>query len=434
MGAQIHLNGLADGPDIAAFGRTIEDQAARLGDARLQTTQRQALAAQTARKQGNRHLQRVLASAKGGPIKVPLLSKGAHLNRLRIPVDDVGGVQRQGGSVTVGAAAETVTESHGEFADRLLSLMEQNPEMSVQEALRRTVEMDIHSAPNIAETRDLILPISESLGNEYGIIVANANYAPHDTDLDRPPQDAARMQAQLSSRGYRTTVHCDLNSEAILNAFLDPLLNASILGDKVVLFYSGHGEIEGLKGVDGQLLTVDRFEMLRDLALRNWVELTIILESCHSGSVADFFRRQEIRSLRDYMPLIPNSEAAAEFVAIAENIQRIKDEITQLEATKQACLNITEDELRRDPSVADRAVQRADALNPRIQAAWETALLQLVEYQAQVYRLSRVVLPLPEFEAGHWENFWTNQAQLDVLSTMINQVLTLARGGGAQCR
>jgi hypothetical protein len=63
------LAGLAQlpgGPMAAAGDGTIEGQAARLRDSRLQTAQRQAMAAQIGRVQGNKHLQRVVASLKLG--------------------------------------------------------------------------------------------------------------------------------------------------------------------------------------------------------------------------------------------------------------------------------------------------------------------------------------------------------------------------------
>jgi hypothetical protein len=62
------LAGLAKlpGGPIAAIGDgSIQAQAALLGDKRLQSVQRRTLAAQIGRAQGNRHLQRVIASVKG---------------------------------------------------------------------------------------------------------------------------------------------------------------------------------------------------------------------------------------------------------------------------------------------------------------------------------------------------------------------------------
>ncbi len=60
------LAALVGGPMPAAGDGTIQAQATRLGDPRLQSTQRQALAAQIGRVQGNRYLQRVIGSSKGG--------------------------------------------------------------------------------------------------------------------------------------------------------------------------------------------------------------------------------------------------------------------------------------------------------------------------------------------------------------------------------
>ena len=53
------------GPITGVDDDTVDSQAARLGDARIQTTQRRALAARIVQFQGNRHLQRVVASLKG---------------------------------------------------------------------------------------------------------------------------------------------------------------------------------------------------------------------------------------------------------------------------------------------------------------------------------------------------------------------------------
>ena len=57
-------------------GGSIQAQAARLGDTRLQTAQRRAVAAHIGRVQGNHHLQRVVAAANGNGKKAPYQSNG----------------------------------------------------------------------------------------------------------------------------------------------------------------------------------------------------------------------------------------------------------------------------------------------------------------------------------------------------------------------
>lgn len=402
------------------------DQTAWLANAQVQHEQRVQLAGQIGRVQGNQGLQQALALAKpSGVASQEVKTRWLYPNGMKTDAT----VQRQGGRVTVGAAAEAVTESHGEFGQRLLELLEREPGISIQAALHRIVEAEIASAPTIAETRDLLGPVATPMGNRYGAIIANSNYTPHDNDLPRTLEDATRMESQLAGRGYQTQVHYDLGRDEMLAAWLDPLL-AARMGDEVVLFYSGHGVAEGLKDVNGTIFGLDRFGALREIALREWVDLTIILESCHSGSIADYVRRQEIVSLRDQLQAIPGSEAAGELVDIASDVQRIKDEITVLEGRKQACLNITDEEMQRDPSIVERAVQRAEAMNPQIQQRWQVALVLLTDYQARIHELTGFTVSLPVFEEGHWQDFWTNQAQLDVLSSMINQVLSLARGSG----
>lgn len=59
------LAALQRGPAGSFSGGSLDIQAARLGDSRLQTAQRQGLAAQIGRMQGNKHLQRVVASTRG---------------------------------------------------------------------------------------------------------------------------------------------------------------------------------------------------------------------------------------------------------------------------------------------------------------------------------------------------------------------------------
>jgi len=61
---QDDLDALLKGPAGVLGGGSLENQVACLKDPRLQTVQRQALAAQVGRVQGNRHLQRVLTSLK----------------------------------------------------------------------------------------------------------------------------------------------------------------------------------------------------------------------------------------------------------------------------------------------------------------------------------------------------------------------------------
>ena len=65
MGDLVSLVDLPGAFITAAAGGTIQSQAARLGDPRLQSVQRQALASQVGQMQGNGHLRRVIASIRG---------------------------------------------------------------------------------------------------------------------------------------------------------------------------------------------------------------------------------------------------------------------------------------------------------------------------------------------------------------------------------
>ncbi len=415
------------GPLAAAGDGTIDGQAGRLADPRLLTVQRQAIAVEIGDVQGNRHLHRVVTHCK--PPGAAQAAVRAHSRPLHA-VASMNTVQRQGGSITVGAGAEAPEEAHGELATEVLFQMRTNPGLSVRQALARALENRIHAvSPAIARSREPPIASSEDLGTRRASIVANSHYHPHDEDLDSAVDSAAGMHAELAARGYQTAVRHDLGREAMMAAWLDPL-DVSEPGDKVFLFYHGHGTPEGLKDVQGQIFGMDRFGVLRERALSRWVDLTIILQACHTGSITDYFRRQEIQSLRQHLSVLPSSEAARELLDIAEDIQRRKDEISALEARKQVLLDISDAEFEADPGILDRRNAEADALNPQIRALWDEALPRLDYYQARVLALTGETLTVPAFPDNHWENFWTSPRQLSAMSAMVNRVLELAGGGG----
>ena len=71
---------LPGGPMLAFGGGSAEDQAARLGDMRLQGAQRRALAARIGRTQGNLHLQRVVHQLREND-EEPTSSRSPSLSR-----------------------------------------------------------------------------------------------------------------------------------------------------------------------------------------------------------------------------------------------------------------------------------------------------------------------------------------------------------------
>ena len=415
------------GPLAASGDGTIDGQAERIADPRLLTVQRQAIAVEIGDVQGNRHLHRVVTHSKpptAAPASVHARSQPGH------GVASKKTVQRQRGSITVGAAAEAPEEAHGELAREVIFQMRTNPGLSVRQALARALERRIHSvSPAIARSREPAIASSDDLGTRRASIIANSHYDPYDQDLDRAVDSAAGMHAELAARGYQTAVRYDLAREAMMAAWLDPL-DVSEPGDKVFLFYHGHGTPEGLKDVRGQIFGMDRFGVLRERALSRWVDLTVILQACHTGSVTDYFRRQEIQSLRQHLSVLPSSEAARELLEIAEDIQRRKDEISALEARKQVLLDVSDAEFEADPGILDRRNAEADALNPQIRALWDEALPRLDYYQARVLALTGETLTVPAFPDDHWENFWTSPRQLSAMAAMVNRVLELAWGGG----
>jgi len=80
------LTALPGGPLAAAGDGTMQAQAARLGDPRLQSVQRQALAGQIGRLQGNRHLQIAVTGLKQRERPAPYQPKNGNRRTTEIDV------------------------------------------------------------------------------------------------------------------------------------------------------------------------------------------------------------------------------------------------------------------------------------------------------------------------------------------------------------
>jgi hypothetical protein len=92
--AEMSHSGSCDGRSTASKGGSIQAYAARLGDERLQTVQRCALATQIGQRHGNRHLQGVIAPFASGKKTKPLAQVPTQ-ETLREYADTPAGVQRK---------------------------------------------------------------------------------------------------------------------------------------------------------------------------------------------------------------------------------------------------------------------------------------------------------------------------------------------------
>jgi tetratricopeptide (TPR) repeat protein len=149
---------------------------------------------------------------------------------------------------------------------------------------------------------------ANSGGTTHVVLIGVSDYAflPQDQQLDFADDDAQLFHDYLKTWG-------DLNFKIFLNEeagkvhqvgmeLQNTLLNEAQSGDKVILFFAGHGDVDQIYG-DGYLLlnqvkpssnntykfnealSLNELRQMIDLADKNGVEVTLIADACRSGSV-----------------------------------------------------------------------------------------------------------------------------------------------------
>ena len=176
------------------------------------------------------------------------------------------------------------------------------------------------------------------------------------TDLDGAVNDAQALRALLTTRfgfaeeNVRLLLNADATRKGILQALRD-LIDASGPGDTVVFMYAGHGsqvtntastepdgQDESIVPADSRLGALDiRDKELRVLfneLLTKGVQLTIIFDSCHSGSVTRGVTPGKARNLKPSsrvisddspLPPPPQENPAALVISAAQDNEVAKE-------------------------------------------------------------------------------------------------------------
>ena len=328
------------------------------------------------------------------------------------------------GYVFVGAAVETSWTSIGKYGKKIFKILENDRRrrLSIRDAARQAAEdTSVIGSPTMVETGDKRhLP---GKGRKLAFIVTNSNYGNVDTNLDYTRNDGIQMRKQLKARGFineNITWRTDRTGKQMEKSF-NRFIAQARLGDDVVIFYSGHGETKGMKGVDGKFVSPSVINAWNKAALEKGFQLTIIVEACYSGAITDFIRKKEITRIQN-IATARGSRRAMDLAEIAMKLQNIKDKIAKLELNKHAVM--------RNPLVT-QFTRRGTLQNERqkririVDAAWRKELPQITRLAAQVRALTRVNLTIPIYKGiKEWENI----KPLDAIDTMTNRVLDLARG------
>ena len=149
---------------------------------------------------------------------------------------------------------------------------------------------------------------SAASGKTHVILIGVSDYAflPEDQQLDFADDDAQLFHDYLKTWG-NIEFKLFLNQEAgkvneIGMELQNTLLSEAQTGDKVIIFFAGHGDVDKLYG-DGYLLlnqvkpannssykfnealSLNEIRQMIDIADKNGIEVTLIADACRSGSV-----------------------------------------------------------------------------------------------------------------------------------------------------
>lgn len=328
---------------------------------------------------------------------------------------------RATGHVLIGAAAQTPTKSYNQYSDLIIKMLAEDKgrKLSIQDAVRKAAEAKSIglAAPTTAEAGKAQSP--GKTGRRIALLLTNAKYQRPSEDLSQSDADGHNMRTQLQARHYKTQWLKNQTAAKMINAF-SGFLAGTEPGDDVVIFYSGHGEVEGMQGVDNQFVSRQIVAGWKDQALTKGYTLTVIIEACHAGSTTDFIRKHESERIRE-SGLASGKNKVAKLAKIAEQLQQIKDGLAKLERAKQSLMEEPLFSRLQKDGTLEQEIKRKDV---KIDAAWKSALPKINSLAKQVTTAAHEQLAIPTFGG---EQEWLNTQQLDQLDTMTNRTLELAR-------
>lgn len=170
-------------------------------------------------------------------------------------------------------------------------------------------------------------PLTATAGDRA--VLVGAGIYPHleDADLPGPPQDVSRMRAMLiEDMGFApdeitTLVNEEATRDNVLAAIRRELIGETQAGDRVVFYFSGHGDRHNFGG-RGEEDGLDEFLLLTDLGRKDALgvlvddeinalfspisdrNVMIVVDACHSGTIS---RSASAALERGRTPVLPPS-------------------------------------------------------------------------------------------------------------------------------
>jgi hypothetical protein len=337
------------------------------------------------------------------------------------------------GYVLIGAAIETPLESHGEYFKKLYEILNQKRSLSIQAAVHEATKSKYISSvhPPIAEGG--VSSRFNSGGRKLAAILSNSIYEKPTTTLPTH-KDGDNIEKQLKYRGYQTKRHRDQKARDMTKT-LNNFINSVQRGDNIVVFYSGHGEMDGLQGVDNKFLAPSVVGGWMDTAFSKGFQLTVILEACHAGSIADHIRVKESTSIQKCAQLL-GKQNAYDLTKIAQKLQQIKDYLSKVEVVKQKLMEKPLVTKLQKSGTLDQEIDKKDV---EIQEAWRKEIVNIKNHSEHVNKLTGETFTLPRFSNEYtikkgdnlskilnkypfsWQNSWQKLYEFDGMLGTTNK-------------
>jgi hypothetical protein len=193
--------------------------------------------------------------------------------------------------------SDQTRSTRGEYTDRILQMMQQQPGLRFVDAARR-VSMGNLTADRPGRSARLSPedPLADGPSTRYALVLAASDYQPGEADLPEIAQQTApggSLRGALEGdygRGHVQVAHdptADRMREAIGQA-IDRVASQVPPGGRgeLMVTFQGHGDRSGFEGVDRWTLTPPELMQLAVRAQRARVELTVVSDACYQGTVA----------------------------------------------------------------------------------------------------------------------------------------------------
>lgn len=173
----------------------------------------------------------------------------------------------------------------------------------------------------------------------FALLIGNSEYqnAPG-ARLDGVKTDVPTLAAAMKGKAQVTSL--TNQTAAQMKSAIESEIARARPGDDVVIYYSGHGLPSGIVGADGAtdprngILRASTIEQLIHSAEAKGVNVVVALDACHSGSIGEKVRLQDIVELQRSSRLSPalqqrldtlHAFVAAKNTALTSGLQDVSD-------------------------------------------------------------------------------------------------------------